>query len=211
MQNNFVRQSLISLAAVALAMGWAVVPESHSQPQECSVENVQAPVRSTQMSSEEQQDPPGADLKKKISNTAVDQLEHREDALNSTVDHPVGSSPVKNKDKTSQKSNQLAMRKPHEMDDHEMDGTCGGLTGSFDMNGNGDLTLTDNSTQNILLSGQAQQNLNSLVNIISVNSTISVLMNLNVNINSTVGTVNQGNMGTQNTGVQNSVTVGGTP
>jgi len=46
-----------------------------------------------------------------------------------------------------------------------------------------------------------------MVNILSVNSTISVMLNLNVNINSTVGTVNQGNTGTQNTGVQNTTTI----
>ena len=94
-----------------------------------------------------------------------------------------------------------------EMDDREMDGMCGGITGSFDMTQAGNLTLNDNSNQSISFSDQAQQNLSSMVNITSINSTISVMLNLNVNINSTVGTVNQGNTGTQNTGVQNSTTL----
>ena len=94
----------------------------------------------------------------------------------------------------------------HEMEDGEMDGTCGGITGSFDLTQSGNLTLNDNSVTSVALSGQAQQNLSSMVNIISIESTISVMLNLNVNINSTVGTVNQGNTGTQNTGVQNTLT-----
>jgi hypothetical protein len=44
------------------------------------------------------------------------------------------------------------------------------------------------------LNGNAQQNLNSLININAVNSTISVLLNLNINIDSTVGTVVQSNL-----------------
>jgi len=44
------------------------------------------------------------------------------------------------------------------------------------------------------LSGNAQQNLSSLININAVNSTINVLLNLNVNINSTVGTILQTNL-----------------
>jgi len=95
-----------------------------------------------------------------------------------------------------------------EMEDREMDGTCGGITGSFDMTQSGNLTLNDNSVTTLSLSGQAQQNLSSMVNIISIESTISVMLNLNVNINSTVGTVNQGNTGTQNTGVQNTLVPG---
>jgi len=43
------------------------------------------------------------------------------------------------------------------------------------------------------LNGNAQQNLSSLVNINAVNSKINVLLNLNVNINSTVGTLTQSN------------------
>lgn len=45
----------------------------------------------------------------------------------------------------------------------------------------------------LLLQDNAQQNLRSLVNIVAVNSKVQVLVNLNVNINSTVGTVHQGN------------------
>ena len=44
------------------------------------------------------------------------------------------------------------------------------------------------------LNGNAQQNLSSLININAVNSTISVLLNLNINIDSTVGTVVQSNL-----------------
>jgi hypothetical protein len=44
------------------------------------------------------------------------------------------------------------------------------------------------------LDGNAQQNLSSLVNINAVNSKINVLLNLNVNINSTVGTLTQSNL-----------------
>ncbi len=51
-----------------------------------------------------------------------------------------------------------------------------------------------NTTGTINLSDNAQQNLNSLVNITAVNSNINVLLNLNVNINSTVGTVTQSNL-----------------
>jgi hypothetical protein len=54
---------------------------------------------------------------------------------------------------------------------------------------------TLNSTTGTLsISGNAQQNLSSLVNISAVNSKINVLMNLNVNINSTVGTLTQSNL-----------------
>lgn len=54
--------------------------------------------------------------------------------------------------------------------------------------------ITGINMGSISLSDNAQQNLNSLVNITAVNSTISVLLNLNVNINSTVGTVTQSNL-----------------
>jgi len=55
-------------------------------------------------------------------------------------------------------------------------------------------TVTSTTTGTLNLSDNAQQNLNSLVNITAVNSNISVLLNLNVNINSTVGTVTQSNL-----------------
>jgi len=54
--------------------------------------------------------------------------------------------------------------------------------------------ITSNSTGTLSLSGGAQQNLSSLVNINAVNSNINVLLNLNVNINSTVGTLTQSNL-----------------
>ncbi len=53
---------------------------------------------------------------------------------------------------------------------------------------------TTTNIGSISLSGSAQQNLSSVVNINAVNSTISVLLNLNVNLNSTVGTVMQSNL-----------------
>ena len=46
----------------------------------------------------------------------------------------------------------------------------------------------------LTLNGDAQQNLTSLININAVNSKINVLLNLNVNINSTVATVLQTNL-----------------
>ena len=91
----------------------------------------------------------------------------------------------------------LAQAQPREMNDREMDAVSGGITGSFDMTQSGNMLLTDNSVQSISLSDQAQQNLSSLVNILAINSTIQVMMNINVNINSSVGTLNQGNTGTQ--------------
>ena len=55
-------------------------------------------------------------------------------------------------------------------------------------------TTTNNTIGSINLSGNAQQNMSSLININAVNSTINVLLNLNVNINSTVGTILQTNL-----------------
>jgi hypothetical protein len=61
---------------------------------------------------------------------------------------------------------------------------------------NGPIGSVNNTTNNgtLSLNGNAQQNLSSLVNINAVNSTISVLLNLNVNINSTVGNLTQTNL-----------------
>jgi hypothetical protein len=53
---------------------------------------------------------------------------------------------------------------------------------------------TTTTTGTVNLSGNAQQNLSSLININAVNSTINVLLNLNVNINSTVGSILQSNL-----------------
>ncbi|MCU1251488.1 MAG: hypothetical protein JWQ49_4517 [Edaphobacter sp.] len=57
----------------------------------------------------------------------------------------------------------------------------------------GPLTTIQNQGT-LTLSGGAQQNLTSLVNINAVNSNVNVLLNLNVNINSTVGTITQTNL-----------------
>jgi len=46
----------------------------------------------------------------------------------------------------------------------------------------------------LTLNGNAQQNLSSLININAVNSKINVLLNLNININSTVGAILQSNL-----------------
>jgi hypothetical protein len=55
-------------------------------------------------------------------------------------------------------------------------------------------STTTTTTGSVNLGGNAQQNLSSLININAVNSTINVLLNLNVNINSTVGTILQSNL-----------------
>jgi len=55
-------------------------------------------------------------------------------------------------------------------------------------------STTNTTTGSVNLGGNAQQNLSSLININAVNSTINVLLNLNVNINSTVGTILQSNL-----------------
>jgi hypothetical protein len=54
--------------------------------------------------------------------------------------------------------------------------------------------LAAQNQSTLTLSGGAQQNLTSLVNINAVNSNVNVLLNLNVNINSTVGTITQTNL-----------------
>jgi len=54
--------------------------------------------------------------------------------------------------------------------------------------------LNSMTTGTLSLTGNAQQNLSSLVNINAVNSKVNVLLNLNVNLNSTVGTLTQSNM-----------------
>ena len=55
-------------------------------------------------------------------------------------------------------------------------------------------STTNTTTGTINLGGSAQQNLSSLININAVNSTINVLLNLNINIDSTVGTILQTNL-----------------
>ena len=54
--------------------------------------------------------------------------------------------------------------------------------------------LGGNTVGTLSIDGNAQQNLSSLVNITAVNSKINVLLNLNININSTVGTLTQSNL-----------------
>jgi hypothetical protein len=54
--------------------------------------------------------------------------------------------------------------------------------------------LNGSTLGTLSISGNAQQNLSSLVNITAVNSKVNVLLNLNVNINSTVSTLTQSNL-----------------
>lgn len=56
-------------------------------------------------------------------------------------------------------------------------------------------STTGTNVGTLTLNGQAQQNLSSLVNINAVNSNIDVLLNLTVNLNSTIGTLTQTNLG----------------
>jgi hypothetical protein len=56
------------------------------------------------------------------------------------------------------------------------------------------LTGTTQNQSTLTLNGGAQQSLSSLVNINAVNSNVNVLLNLTVNINSTVGTITQTNL-----------------
>lgn len=58
--------------------------------------------------------------------------------------------------------------------------------------------LTGMNLNSLTLNGNAQQNLSSLININAVNSKINVLLNLNVNINSTVGSIKQANLNGKN-------------
>jgi hypothetical protein len=46
----------------------------------------------------------------------------------------------------------------------------------------------------VVLKDQAQQNLQALVNVNAVNSLVQVLLNLNISIDSTVGSIAQGNL-----------------
>lgn len=63
------------------------------------------------------------------------------------------------------------------------------VDGSFKLIGPADVSMLTG----LLLSGSAQENLSSLININAVNSNINVLLNLNINIDSNVGTLNQSN------------------
>ena len=68
---------------------------------------------------------------------------------------------------------------------------------SHTVKGNGTIMVTEGDlpklSPTLLLQGNAQQNLRSLINIVAVNSRVQVLVNLNININSTVGTLHQAN------------------
>ena len=48
-----------------------------------------------------------------------------------------------------------------------------------------------NQTSSLQLMDNAQSNLSSLININAVNSPIQILLNLNINVNSTIGNLNQ--------------------
>ena len=50
-----------------------------------------------------------------------------------------------------------------------------------------------NQTGTLQLMDNAQSNLRSLVNVNAVNSPVQILLNLNININSTIGNLNQSN------------------
>jgi len=196
------KKYLIGSTLVAVALGWIVLPFCQAQTgamrEECDQLNCDdtplcvpvCPVESCAMLPEDDQ---GA-----VCSVQPVRIEEAHDFNNAPA--------PANKLARSEPPLVATRKHGHEMEDREMDGTCGGITGSFDMTQSGNLTLNDNSVTTLSLSGQAQQNLSSMVNIISIESTISVMLNLNVNINSTVGTVNQGNTGTQNTGVQNTLT-----
>src|ERR1700733_6045618 len=110
----------------------------------------------------------------------------------------------------------VTRHKPQPLNDASMDRvTAGGVTAGLSdgvikfqgsvptrnglVTGAGTLGVTtsplDSTSQSTLtLNGGAQQNLSSLVNINAVNSNVNVLLNLTVNINSTVGTLTQTNL-----------------
>jgi hypothetical protein len=77
--------------------------------------------------------------------------------------------------------------------------TSAGITGNGTLNVSGaPLSVSTNSVvlnqNSISLSGNAQQNLSSMVNIVAMNSIVNVLLNLNINLpNSVVGSITQGN------------------
>jgi len=68
---------------------------------------------------------------------------------------------------------------------------------SHTVQGTGSISVKEGTlpsiSSNLSLQDSAQQNLRSLVNIVAVNSKVQVLVNLNININSTVGTLHQAN------------------
>ena len=70
--------------------------------------------------------------------------------------------------------------------------------GKRTVDGSGTLTIKKDQLAvtlgSLMVKDNAQQNLKSLININAVNSQIQILLNLNVNINSQVGTVQQLNI-----------------
>jgi len=204
------KKYLIGSTLAAVALGWIVIPFCQAQTcelqEECPQSDCEVTPRADPIGPVELCTPvPEEDQGPVLSVRPV--LAQAGDRTNSHQVNPPEKTSIFQPARSEPQL--VATRKHgHEMEDREMDGTCGGITGSFDMTQSGNLTLNDNSVTTLSLSGQAQQNLSSMVNIISIESTISVMLNLNVNINSTVGTVNQGNTGTQNTGVQNTLTTG---
>ncbi|MBI5454847.1 MAG: hypothetical protein HY956_09475 [Deltaproteobacteria bacterium] len=68
--------------------------------------------------------------------------------------------------------------------------------GDYSVDGDGSLgfAMSPDKYGAITLSGNAQSGLNSVVNITAVDSAIQVLLNLNINVNSSVGTLQQLNL-----------------
>ena len=92
---------------------------------------------------------------------------------------------------------------PRVLRDKELDTVHGGVapqSNARSRSGSSDRSpaVASVSSPSILMTGQAQQNLTSMVNVAAVNSSVQVLMNLNISINSRVGSVGQGNSGLQN-------------
>jgi hypothetical protein len=108
-------------------------------------------------------------------------------------------------------------RAMRELSDNELDSVTAGVTVSsefldagirFDfhkdngrnlsIDGSGSVALSESQLPQtvgaLILRDNAQGNLNAFINVNAVNSTLQFLINLNVNINSTVGTVRQSNL-----------------
>ncbi|MES2208323.1 MAG: hypothetical protein V4525_16190 [Pseudomonadota bacterium] len=60
-----------------------------------------------------------------------------------------------------------------------------------------DPSLLINNNNSLILRDNAQNNLSSIVNVNAVNSAVQVLLNLNININSQIGSMVQGNKAKQ--------------
>ncbi len=91
--------------------------------------------------------------------------------------------------------------KPRELSDAEMDRVHGGSESNTPAKSQPDAAVAAAEpavpVQSINMGAGAQQNLTSIVNVLSVNSTVQVMLNINVSVDSTVNTVTQGNTGTQ--------------